>query len=215
MYRLSKKDIDRYKTELNTLNFSKLELPSPSSRLSPFPGMSSFGGWFSKSMSQYSDSKVHGQPLKHSLWQGHVSKHRATSREQFLTQSEKSVTSNVLNRHIGSDQTEFWLRNLPRSPSQSTMQLSSIDEQSCSHTSATKLKYGPKIYGQLDQDQIPQVLSRPWYINQSVLVGPIRSIPYGRFTRGRKLTILWWTLRIWAEIFVFNFWKYHSVNSYW
>ena len=96
-------------------------------------------------MSQYSDSKEHGHPLKHSLWQGHVSKHRATSREQFLTQSEKSVTSNVLKRQIGFDQTEFWstqirfwLRNLPRSPSQSTMQLSSIDEQSCSHTSATK-----------------------------------------------------------------------------
>ena len=147
MYKLSKKESDRYKTELNTLNFSKLELPSPSSRLSPFMGLSSFGGRFSRSMSQYSVSKEHGQPLKHSLWHGHVSKHRATSREHFLTQSEKSVNSNVLKRHIGFDQTEFWstqirfwLINLPRSPSQSTMQLSSIDEQSCSHTSATKFK---------------------------------------------------------------------------
>ena len=58
MYRLSKKEIDRYKMELNTLNLSKLELSSiisqslPQVMLSPSMGFSPFGGWFSISISQ-------------------------------------------------------------------------------------------------------------------------------------------------------------------
>lgn len=54
MYRFSKKEMDRYKTELNTLNLSKLELPSPSSsQSSPHEGLSPlFGGRLSKSISQ-------------------------------------------------------------------------------------------------------------------------------------------------------------------
>ena len=52
MYRLSKKEIDRYKMELNTLNLSKLELPSIISQSLPQVMLSPFGGWFSISISQ-------------------------------------------------------------------------------------------------------------------------------------------------------------------